>query len=71
MGTSSSFTPTDIPHGYRIYEDRLTPAGISFHRADAEAFARSADRWIELERERGNPRDQNAIGVAIPMVVSR
>ena len=44
MGTSSSFTPTDIPHGYQIYEDRVPPAGISFHRADAEAFARSADR---------------------------
>lgn len=52
-----------IPEGYQIYEDRLTPAGISFRKDQATAFARRADGWLELEPEPGNKHDKNAIKV--------
>jgi hypothetical protein len=56
-----------IPKGYQIYEDRLTPAGISFRKDDAAAFARSADGWLELELEPepSNKHDKNAIKVIL------
>lgn len=52
-----------IAEGYQIYEDRLTPAGISFRKSDAAAFARSSNGWLELEPEPGNQHDKNAIKI--------
>lgn len=52
-----------IPEGYQIYEDRLTPAGISFRKTHAVAFASSSDGWLELEPEPGNQHDKNAIKI--------
>lgn len=64
MGNTSDFTQNDIPSGFQIFENRLTPAGISFREADAADFASSGGNgWLELEREPGNLHDEHAIKV--------
>ena len=63
MSNQGRITPEGIPEGFQIYEDRLTPAGITFRSDDALAFARSSMGWLELEPEPGNKYDKNAIKV--------
>jgi HIRAN domain len=55
-----------IPKGFQIYQSRLNPAGIKFHKEAAFDFAMraiGADAQLSLVRETDNPHDKNAIAV--------
>lgn len=61
-GQGTNFLPP-IPKGYRIFNGRLSVAGIEYRRDDAIRFAKSADQALALEREPNNMHDANAIKV--------
>jgi len=52
-----------IPKGYQIYESRLEVAGIQHRKDSALNFAKGSNQIIELEREKSNKHDPNAIKV--------
>lgn len=51
-----------IPEGFQIFET-VDVAGVYYRLAAATAFATSKNQWIELEREKRNKHDANAIKV--------
>lgn len=62
MALKLRFEPP-IPDGMRIMEGHIEVAGIPHRMANAVAFARRAQQYLELEREPNNPHDPNAIKV--------
>ena len=52
-----------IPEGYQIYEERLEVSGVVHRKKEAQAFVRSSKKWLEFERDLGNPYDENAIKI--------
>lgn len=52
-----------IPKGYKIWRDRLQVAGIQFRKSDALWLAGRKEAWIELQPDRRNKHDSNALKV--------
>lgn len=61
-GQGTSFLPP-IPKGFKIFDARLSVAGIEHRRDDALRFAADYDQTLVLEREPDNAHDANAIRI--------
>ncbi|MDH2091147.1 HIRAN domain-containing protein [Rhizobium pusense] len=51
------------PDTHRIFEERLSIAGIHHYRSDAISFCRSREKSIYFDLDAANPYDRNAIRI--------
>ena len=54
---------SEVPHGYQIYEQRLSIAGVHFYRGQALSFCKRGKKRLEFIFNRENQHEKNAIAV--------